>query len=243
MATSEWIIQFAPDQAEAIAAFRHAAGAQCLVEDEHIWIRGAGEQIDKEARRKLAPDARHFSLAGTHLILEGHRVPLHELPAGNWQPLSSSLNFELSAVTSPSWSKDRQTPLTLVRQPYSADAAPTLLLAPFPLFADYIELAPEIRLKRWSFVVSASGECLVRGEPLPPLPGAFFIEREKVATPIGFTWSPPIDALALRTTAGASDDELLLWREDGSTHLIHLADFTRVSRSIVRAAKERMSNG
>lgn len=243
MTTSEWIIQFAPNQAEAVAAFRHAAGAQCLVEAEHLWIRGNGEQIDKDARRKLAPDASHFSLAGTHLILEGHRVPSRELPKGNWRPLNSSLNFELPEVASPSWVKDRQSPLKLVRQPYSADVAPNLLLVPLALFADYIELAPEIRLKRWSFVVSGDGECLVRGEPLPPLPGAFFIERAKVATPVGFTWSPPIDAATLRSTAGAAEDELLLWREEGSCQVIDLTDFSRVSRAVVRAARERATHG
>lgn len=243
MSANEWVIQFAPDQGEAVAAFRHASSARILVEGAQIWIRGEGEQIDREARRKMAADARHFQLVGSHLILEGQRVPTRELPAGNWQPLNTEVKFELPQPARGQHVAACQAHVTLVRQPFSADIKASMVLLSFSAFADYIEMAPEVRFKRWSFLISASGECLVRGAPLPPLTGVFFVEHEKVVMPLGYTWSPRIDAPALRRSAGAGEEDLLLWRENGECQLMSLLDFSRVSRAVVRAAREAASHG
>lgn len=254
-----WVIQFASDQASAVAAFRHASGTQLLVEDAHVWLRGTAEQPDKDTRRKLAPDANHFRLEGSHLILEGDRVPIQALPTGEWRGLGESIEFLLPVVER-TMGVGGQLQVRLVREggagtPSLArranknranddhDVSPAMVLLPFGAFADYVEMAPEVRLRRWSFVVSARGDCLVRGEPLPPLPGVFFIERERVAVPVGYGWTPRVDAATLRERCGAAGDELLLWREDGALEVIDLLDFSRVSRAVVRAARERLPYG
>ena len=48
---------------------------------------------------------------------------------------------------------------------------PNLLLTSLSLWTSYGVTAPQVRLDRWHFAVSAKEEVIVRGVPLPPLPG------------------------------------------------------------------------
>jgi len=74
-------------------------------------------------------------------------------------------------------------PFSLVRS--TDERASELLLTEFAHWQQYAARASEIRLRAWEFAVSSAGRVLVRGVPLPPLPGRQFVVRGGVAVPAG----------------------------------------------------------
>ena len=79
---------------------------------------------------------------------------------------------------------------------------------------------------------------IVRGEPLPPLPGQRWVDREGIAVPAGWRWSPPVEAAIVRAVFGLEPGDFALWQTDGTWQRIRAADFTPASRAAVRASAE-----
>jgi hypothetical protein len=75
---------------------------------------------------------------------------------------------------------------------------------------------PLHRLRPLRFVVNdACSEVLVRGKPLPSIPGERFVLQAGLATPVGLAWSPPVGPSVIRAWLGLRDGTMALWRADG----------------------------
>ena len=110
----------------------------------------------------------------------------------------------------------------------------SLLLVRFDLWAAYAVEAPQIRLDRWRFAVAADGRAAVNGRPLPPLPGRRWVEREGIAVPAGWTWTPAVEVAILRELFGLAEGDVALWHEDGAWERIAAGEFVRATRVAVR---------
>jgi hypothetical protein len=124
-------------------------------------------------------------------------------------------------------------PLTLVRS--SIEQEPELLLTTIDEFKGFAKTAAQVRLDRLQFAANADGSVLVRGLPLPPLPGARFALHGVVAVPAGYSWQPAVSAEVLASRFGISGDTLILWYEDGTFTRLHSEQFVPASRSALGA--------
>jgi hypothetical protein len=141
------------------------------------------------------------------------------------------LNVALPVIDTPAASP-QPTVLRLVRASHELDA--TWLLTTFETWAAYAVQAPQVRLARWSFVAGRDGRVVVRGAPLPPLPGQRFVDREGIVVPAGYTWSPAVDAQTVRQCWSLDRGECVLWMADGSCQRIALENWVQATRSAVR---------
>ena len=108
------------------------------------------------------------------------------------------------------------------------------MLAGLDAWSAYGATAPQVRLACWSFAANSTGLVLVRGTPLPPLPGTRFVETDGIAVPLGFAWSPAVPAAVLRRVFKLEKDDALLWTADGVRRRIAAGDWVRATRSAVR---------
>jgi hypothetical protein len=129
-----------------------------------------------------------------------------------------------------------QAAITLV--PSARAAAASVLLTTLDRWEPYATEAPQVRLDRWQFAVADDGRVIVRGEPLPPLPGQRWVEREGIAVPAGWQWSPPVDAAIVRAVFRLEPGDFALWHTDGTWQRIRARDFVPASRSAARASAE-----
>jgi hypothetical protein len=114
----------------------------------------------------------------------------------------------------------------------------SVLLTSIDGWTAYAIQAPQVRLNRWQFAAAQDGRAIVRGDPLPPLPGERWVEREGIAVPAGWRWSPPVEAAIVRAVFGLEPGDLALWQTDGTWRRIRAADFAPASRAAVRATAE-----
>jgi hypothetical protein len=167
------------------------------------------------------------------------------LPAGPWTPLADWLDFELPAAAWPGELPERIA-LTLIRCSGNEEAAEaTLLLTSLSAWATYGRTAPRVRLDRWTFAVDGRSRVLVRGTPLPPLPGQRFVVSAGIAVPAGWRLEPDVDAQTVwdalrREKPGLSDGDLAVCFPDNAWEHVPGDSFVKADRSAIRLTAEAL---
>jgi hypothetical protein len=235
-----WAVLLPRESAQALARLRGNPALGVCESAEGLWLRGPRleETLDKQLR--LIPGGRRFAVVdGGQLIAEGNLVPLGRVPEGPWALLSEWLEISLPAAQTVVQMPGEAVALTLV--PAAAEREPALLETTLEQLANYASTAPQWRIDRWTFA-AAKGDCvLVRGTPLPPIPGTQWVLDQSIATPAGLTWSPPVDVAVLQQLLGLAQGEIALLRADGTCDRIAGDHWVRASRSAIRGTLEAAS--
>lgn len=228
-----WAISIAREDASALAPLRLSAGIEVAEGMREIWLRG--KSADEGLLHKLSglPARERFEwLATNQLRRVDQRVPSARLPELRWQPIAGWVQVELPASAFPAF-EPRSISLRLARS--QVEREPELLLAATVDFREFAVRAAAVRLQRLQFAANGRGEVLIRGTPLPPLPGKRFVMRGSVAVPAGFSWKPAVSADVVIRLVGASGEALVVWNEDGTITRLHSEQFVAATRSAVNA--------
>jgi hypothetical protein len=244
----EWAIVAPQTSARAIARLpRHSGIARCDCGDE-LWLRGKSlsDQLDHALR--LVPGARRYAiLEDGQLVPEGQLVPRGRLPEGRWLLLVDWLAENLSLPTiadgldssGAAAQSPGAVPLRLVPSGVVRDSA--LLETTLTSLHDYVLTAPQWRLDRWSYAAMPGGQVIVRGTPLPPLPGTQWYAEGAIYVPLGYAWEPAIEAALVRCVLDLEEGDSALLRPDGTWELVAAEDWVRCTRSSVRLTAEALA--
>jgi hypothetical protein len=124
-----------------------------------------------------------------------------------------------------------------------AAVEPDLLATAFSAWAQWAVMAPQRRLDVLEFAASSDGRALVRGRPLPPIPGQPLVIHRGVAVLAGWTWRPRVDPETLRESLGLIDDEIALLWPDGAWERVPHHRFVPASRQAVRESLSAIQGG
>lgn len=234
-----WALDLDAADAPACGPLRDEPGIEARLVDGRLWLRGATIDETLAARlRRLPARGRYRGVADGALVADGARVPLGRLPEGTWLPLRAWLPLEAPppgiASAPPALAR---VGLTLVQGGVPREA--NLLEVPFDLWLAHAEVAPAIRLARLSFAVADGGTTLVRGTPLPALPGTRLVEEGGVAVAAGMILSPPVPASLVRSLVGAADGDLVVVSPEPGARgigctIVPAEGFVRATRAAVR---------
>ncbi len=182
----------------------------CADGDGATWVRGATAlEHDPELDRLVrASGAARFVVDPTGEVrAPGRRLPAGALPAGPWTPLRAWLRPAPGAARTTALPGGRVT-LALRRAP-GPEVEPTALVVARDVFVRWALSAPQVRLARLEVAARADRPAvLVRGAPLPPLPGERLVVTDGVAVPSGWTVWPALDAATLREVLGVGEGDL-----------------------------------
>jgi hypothetical protein len=98
----------------------------------------------------------------------------------------------------------------------------------------YGQTAPQVRLRDCFFAVAADQRVVIRGTQLPPLPGTRYVERDGIATAIGWTWYPAVGSLVLRDVFQLHQQDLALLYGNQAWERVAGDHFVRATRSAIR---------
>ena len=234
--TFPWTLCLDREDASSLAPMRLLPGLEVAETESSVWLRGPpGDEHLQRALRALPAAARYERLPDDRLRRIEARIPGERLPPLTWQSLAGWLGIDLPAAALPA-DPPPPVPLRLVRS--TAERTPDLLLTRFEEWMQFALQAAQVRLERLQFAAGAGGRVLVRGQPLPPLPGRRFVIHGSIAVPAGFEWHPAVDVEVVRRRLGVARDELVLWQEDGTFWRLHLEQFVAASRGAVRATAQ-----
>ena len=238
--SATWAIRLPMEQGAALGRMAHVAGLSACVVDNDVWVRG---DVFDETFSPLLRGMAHgeffwIELDGEQLRARDARIPTQRLPQQTWRPLAEFLDVSLPSAGWPAEFPDETQGVALRLEPAADFCEPNLLLTTRTAWSHYAVSAPQVRLSRWQFATSVTGEVLIHGEPLPPLPGQRFVARDGIATPAGWTWQPAVDVAVVRQLFQLSANDLALWRASGECEIVRAEQFVAATRSAVRATCE-----
>ena len=235
-----WAIYIAKEDSATLTMLRLTNGIEVAEAGDQIWLRGKGGNETLEPKLAVLPALERFELLDRNKLRRiDQRVPSRQLPQLAWKPINawSEVRFPLAAFPADLPSK---VSLQLVRS--FDEHEPALLLSSIADFASFSASAAAIRLNPLRCAANASGEVLIRGNPLPPLSGRRFVLHGRVAISTGFTWQPAVSVELLERAFNVSGDAMILWHEDGAITRLHAEQFISVTRSAVRATAAASRN-
>lgn len=236
--SAPWAIVCACQQANLLAAMRPEPGLLVCEQTSNLWLRG--ENLDDILAHRLAtiPGAVRFTiLPDDQLVLVGKIVPHGHLPSGPWLPLATWLQVEFPP-SQPAKLSISPMPLKLRRTGEMRE--PALLEVRLETLAQYAATAPQWRPERWQFVLGRDGTAIVRGLPLPPLPGRTWVETEGICVPVGFTWHPAVEAVVIRKLIGLEANQLALLDPAGTREVVDANQWVCASRSALRCGRDSL---
>src|SRR5262249_52549002 len=133
--------------------------------------------------------------------------------------------------------------IAIALEPASASDAPDLLVCALADWSDYATRAPQVRLERLTFAASADGRAVVRGTPLPPIPGTRYYERAGVAVACGWGWPSWLTAELVRAALNIETGAVALFSPAGTWEEIPADQFVQATRSAVRLTAEGTVGG
>ena len=231
-----WAICIALEDAASLSPLRQIAGIEVGEDGAKIWLRG--KQGDEKLNAKLAAlpaRARYEWLGLNELRQIDQRIPNGRLPNLQWQPFGAWLQVQIP-VAAIAGEQPNPVPLRLVRS--TCEQEPDLLLADLDDLVRFAAMAARVRLERLQFAANGNGKVLVRGRPLPSVPGQRFVLHGGVAVPAGFSWEPQVAPAVLARRFAVTDGALVVWSEDQTMTRLHSEQFVPLSRSALRATKQ-----
>jgi hypothetical protein len=231
-----WVLCLAPADAVSLAPLRLTRGLEVAEKTPFIWLRGnANDEHIEPLLRALPAVVRYELFPNNRLRRLEHRIPSDTLPAFPWQPLNAWLRVQMpfsSGLPERVDAPPQGIALRLIR--CAEERTPELLVTSLSEWQVFAQSAPEIRLRHLRFAADAAANIVVRGRPLPPLPGSQFVLDGNIAIKSGFTWEPTVGAEVLSRRLGLSPEALALLHEDGTFTRIEGEQFVSASRSAVR---------
>jgi hypothetical protein len=232
-----WAVHMPRESVAALARLRSIPALGVCETTDGLWLRGPQLEEPLDRQLRLIPGARRFAIVEEgQLVAEGNLVPLGQVPEGPWALLGEWLQVSLPAAAQTG--RIALEPIALSLVPAAAEREPVLLETTLSQLADYATTAPQWRIDRWTFAATKEGGVIVRGTPLPPIPGTHWTLDDGIATPAGLTWLPPVEAAVLRQVMSLAEDEIALMCADGTWNRIAADHWVRASRSAIRGTLE-----
>ena len=227
-----WVARLPAIDAVRLGSLRTVRGLRIFPDSDVLWL--TGDEFDEkfECVLRSIPNLERFRLwPDRQLTRWNETVPCARLPAGDWQPLIEWMMPKLPIAGFAAMGHVTE-PLKLVR--CSTFSASNVWCANWQAWRDYAVTAPNVRLSRWSFAVSENWKVLIRGIPVPLVPGFGYVDQEGIAIPSGWRFDPEIPAAMVRKILKLDDTSTALFASDGSFERIPESAFVRANRSAVR---------
>lgn len=233
-----WALSLRRSEASVLSKLYGVPDVQVGEAGDIVWVRGASTDSEVETLLERVPTSRLYEIVDDdRLKPRGRLLPTTRLPRVSWVPLHDWLIVRVPTAALPGEvSPDAELRLALDPKARLPSASEELLLCRIEAFREFLLWGPAHRLAPLRFVVNeAWGRALVRGEPLPSIPGERYVSEGGIAVPAGRWWTPAVSPGVVRTWLGTREDTLVLWRADGTIAEIPEDAFVTASR---RAGRE-----
>jgi hypothetical protein len=222
-----FVIHLKSSDLASLAPHRHRDGWEIAVADGETCFLKAPLNPQTEEQLAHLPSLMRWTLEhGNQLVPLDKQLPDSLIPDLPWLPLASLLPLTTTRLRE-NEAFFGHLGFALIQT--STNTAPSALFLDFNQLAAWAETAPEPRLTQLKFAVSDSGQALIIGTPLPPLPGKTFHQNQRLLIPSGLAL--PDFILAQDITR---DAHLTLIDQDGMIHHISQELLLPASRSTIR---------
>ncbi len=227
-----WAVCLLRSDAGSLGRLWQIAGIEVCENARNVWLRGHNFDETTDNTLRTLPGVRRFTvLPDQQLIPFGNAVPKGFLPEGTWTGLREWMSIQLPTAGFSGVCTNKIV-LELIRCHIPSE--PNVLVTTWATWSDYAKEAAQVRLDPLSFAMTNGERVTIRGTPLPPIRGRRFVQRQGIAAPVGWTWTPPVDADVVREILRLETNDMALLQANGAWEHILADEFVQASRSAVR---------
>lgn len=227
----EMIIVLSIDNMGSLGSIRTWPGLLVSLSGDQIWVRGIPPNATDIQLRKLPAIHTYLADFQERLFLPGKQTPHDALKRMTWESLASFLKVELPVSAMPG---STDAVFTVKLAPSMKKAGPVGIISSMEYWKAYADTAPLIRLRELVFAACESGEVLIMGTPVPPIPGQAFTLNDHILLPAGYDFDPPAAGVFIAAHFKQDIGAFILFHPDGRWEKIPGSSFVHATRSAIR---------
>lgn len=221
-----------------LAQIRHWHNLKVAPEKEFLWLKDFTKEQINSLEVNTIPFKTLYYLKQASLFPLGSNLPSMKISSNlTWKPIASFLKVTLPKFNNNYFGLNEKVSIELV--PSDLEQEPFALFTSIALLKNYIETAPNIRLKPLSWVIVEQDQALIIGKPLLPIRGKTFWQHNNMLLPTGFNFK--FKLLADTISESFTDNTAwLIWNKDNTYYTIKKDDFEKLSLSSFRLSTHFM---
>jgi hypothetical protein len=232
----ELLIKLSLADKETLGSVRTISGLQVAMDGEWIWLRVKEAKENTSLALRQLPAIHSYEMDEQEkLFPAGGLTPVGRLKKLSWIPVKQFIEVKLPTSAIPGNLTQRYAVSMVTSTRLQEGQA---LITTLSLWKEYAHAAPEVRLGRLRFALSAHNEVLIMGSPLPAIPGKEYWMQEGMLLPAGFDFDIPWLAPLIAGKLNPLKDSIIKFNEDSSWAKIPKDAFMPATRSAVRLTEE-----
>lgn len=232
-----WVMVLQKSDLGQLGKIRCWPGMKAAEYEGKLWLRCLMLEAELDEVLRCLPALYTYREDAQGLLFrEGQATPSARLPQLNWMPLTAFIPVEMPTAALPA-RPPASYPVELM--PTAEAQHGVALKISLEQWQQYAEAAPAIRLEGLRFALSEAGEVLVMGEPLPPISGEEFWQRESILLPGGYDFEWPIVGQLMEMRENAEGKNYLVFDREGNWGKIEKRYFVPATRAGIRLSSSQ----
>jgi len=219
-----------------LGSIRDWKNVQVALEDDVIWLKGfTNEQAVSSEIRQL-PDFIMYELREGLLFRKNELVPTKKVRTGLlWNSIDKALKLTFPILNNNFFGINEKVEIKL--KPSEEEQAATALLCSISEIKNLIITTLKFKLEKLDWII-INDKALFLGNPLLGFPGKTYWTKDGHLLPTGFDFEFKNLSVLLQQKYNASQEQWILWNEDGSFLHLNKDDFRKLSVSSFRLTEK-----
>ncbi len=199
---------------EDLGSIRHLTHLKIAVEGNHMWVTNFDSGQFESLDIKSIPYKELFYSKNGQLYPFNSLLPCAGNAPLKWEPITTVLPIKLDRFNPNFFGvTERIDPLLI---PSQTESEPTIMLCSLSDLKEYIESAPEIRLKNKKWVLLNNTKALLLGTPLLPIKGNVYEVQNDFIIPSGFQFELISIASIINQQINPTYQSWIVWNTDST---------------------------
>lgn len=219
-----------------LGSIRDWKNVQVALEEDTIWLKGFTDEQAVSSEIQQLPNFLLYELRDGFLFRKDALVPSKKVrTALLWAPIDKALRLTFPPSNQNFFGIDEKVEVKL--KPSEEEQPATALLCAISDIKEAIITIPKFKLEKLDWIV-INDKALFSGTPLLSFPGKTFWMKDNHLLPTGFDFEFKNLSSLLQRKYNASQDQWLLWDENGSVLHLDKNDFRKLSISSFRLTEK-----
>jgi MoxR-vWA-beta-propeller ternary system domain bpX2 len=215
-----------------LGSIRHWDNLKVGFDEKSIWVKDfTNEQLYSSELQQI-PFKEIYEVKDNLLFVKGSLLPTKKMRSGLlWSPILRALPVILPSLNHNYFGIDDK--VTISIQPSQQEKEAYALLTDYATAKQYIESAPSVRLLPLQWIIIGT-KILLIGQPLLPIKGQTYWKNNHFLMPSGYDFEFHILSETIQQKMNSSQNNYILWEEDGRYITITKSDIQSLSISSFR---------
>jgi MoxR-vWA-beta-propeller ternary system domain bpX2 len=223
---------------DTLAHIRHWNNLKMGTDGYEIWVKDIDYvQINSLEVKSLPSKTIYYERSGK-LYLLNSLLPARNIPSVLWTAIDRALPIQLPPTNNNYFGTTEKIVLNII--PSETEQEAEGMLATIETLQQYIETAPEVRLKRLKWVIIDGDSVFLIGKPLLPISGDVYWRKEDFMMPTGYNFDLHALMENLNTVINPRNDHWIVWQTDNTYFKIRKEDFMPLSLSSFRKSMKEL---